>query len=85
MHPFSTVCRCTRAHSFRYVTMQKVGREGRPRSYLSRFSYLGHRTKSTPGAGCLDVVGEWIVLQGEMGKEESGARSSTEKERRDSW
>lgn len=37
VHPFSAVCRpgCTRAHSFRYVTMQKVGREGRPRSYLS--------------------------------------------------
>lgn len=52
--------------------------------FSRRFSYLGHRTKSTPGAGCLDVVGEWIVLQAEMGNEESGARSSTGKERRDS-
>lgn len=79
-------------HTGAFISLRDDTESGKRRkaSFLSkpfsrRFSYLGHRTKSTPGAGCLDVVGEWIVLQGEMGKEESGARSSTEKERRDSW
>lgn len=71
-------------------------RRGRPsflspafsRSASRRFCYLGHRTKSTPGASCLDVVGEWIALQGGLGRErgrEREARSSTGNERRDSW
>lgn len=76
-----------------FISLRDDAESGKRRkaSFLSkpfsrRFSYLGHRTKSTAGAGCLDVpLGEWIVLQGEMGKEESGARSSTEKERRGSW
>lgn len=79
-------------HTGAFISLRDDAESGKRRkaSFLSkpfsrRFSYLGHRTKSTPGAGCLDVVGEWIVLQGEMGKEESGARSSTEKERHDSW
>ena len=51
--------------------------------FLARtaFTYLGHRTKSTPEARCLDVVGEWFRALGRVGKSERVRERERERER----